>query len=65
MDDRDQSDHDLLVEIHTTVTRQIGPTLRDHETRIRKAERVVWIATGVAATIGSLVGASAGTLIGA
>lgn len=29
----------------------------DHETRLRRVERVVWIATGFAATAGSAVGA--------
>lgn len=34
----------------------------DHETRIRRLERWVWIATGAAAAIGSAVGSFVGNL---
>jgi hypothetical protein len=37
----------------------------DHETRIRKLERALWIATGAAAAGGGTLGAIASQLMGA
>ena len=38
--------------------------LNDHETRLRRVERSVWIAAGVAAGAGGLLGSIVGPLIG-
>lgn len=49
------SDHDLLVVIKTKVESFIGGQL-DHETRIRRLERIIWIAMGAAAAGGGAFG---------
>lgn len=53
------SDHDLLVQIHAMIVYNVAPQQVDHEARIRRLERIVWLAMGAAAvsggTIGSLV----------
>jgi hypothetical protein len=36
----------------------------DHETRIRRLERALWMAAGFAAALGGLIGAVVATLIG-
>lgn len=46
MDDNNKSDHDLLVEIHTTLTQKIGPSVGNHERRIRLLEKYFWLAVG-------------------
>ncbi|TDE02824.1 hypothetical protein [Jiangella asiatica] len=50
------SDHDRLVEIHTMLREHLAPKVLDHESRIRRLERAIWIAAGVAAAVGSAVG---------
>lgn len=40
-------------------------TVADHEQRIRRLERAVWISAGFAAALGSAVGASLSSLMGA
>lgn len=49
------SDHDLLVVIKTKVETFIGGQL-DHETRIRRLERIIWLAMGFAAAGGGVFG---------
>lgn len=56
---RQLSDRDLLVEIHTTV-RAHAVTTADHEQRLRRVERILWIGIGVAAAGGSAVGSFIG-----
>lgn len=57
------SDRDLLIQIHTTVTDQVKD-LDDHETRLRRVEKILWIGIGLSASIGSAVGSYVGNLGG-
>lgn len=43
----DQSDHDLLIRIEAKLDAW-RVSQDDHETRLRKLERMLWIATGLA-----------------
>lgn len=56
-----KSDSDRLVRIETLLE-QIVSRDNDHETRIRKLEKIVWIGCGIAAAAGSAVGSLAGKL---
>lgn len=47
---------DRLVRIETKLDLSIS-RVDDHETRLRRLERVMWIAAGAAATGGGIVGA--------
>lgn len=56
-------DTERLMRIETLL---VGIAARDddHETRIRKLERALYIGMGVAAALGSAVGSTVGTLLG-
>ncbi len=54
---------DRLVRIETKLDRALADQA-DHEQRIRKVERVVWIAAGVAAAAGAAGGSVAGLITG-
>jgi hypothetical protein len=54
---------DRLVSIETKLDLSIG-RVDDHETRLRRLERTVWIAAGVAAAGGGAVGAVARQIMG-
>lgn len=53
------SDSDRLVRIETMLE-QIVKQDGDHETRIRRLEKIVWIGCGFAAAAGSAVGSLIG-----
>jgi hypothetical protein len=55
-------DHDLLVRIDTKLD-SVATGLNDHELRIRKLERIIWLATGVAAASGGAIGTLATGLV--
>lgn len=57
------SDHDRLVEIHTIVKSQ-KEEVDDHEQRIRRLERYMWLMVGISAGAGSAIGSLAGEVIG-
>mgnify|MGYP007126127428 CR=1 FL=1 len=59
------TDHDLLVEIKTLLEHQTVPQLQDHENRIRRLEKAVWIAAGIATAAGSTIGTALGGVLGA
>ncbi|SDT69409.1 hypothetical protein [Jiangella sp. DSM 45060] len=63
-DDAITSDHDRIVEIHTLLREHLAPKVLDHETRIRKLERALWIAAGLAAAGGSAIGSYVGGVFG-
>jgi len=48
-------DHDTLLRISTVVD-HIDQTMTDHEGRLRRIERIVWVAMGLAATAGGSIG---------
>lgn len=58
------TDHDRLVEIHILLGQNVIPKIQDHDMRIRKLERALWIMIGAAVMIGSTVGTTVGSLIG-
>jgi hypothetical protein len=60
-DDAITSDHDRIVEIHTLLREHVAPKVADHESRIRRLERAVWLAAGVAAAAGSAIGSVLGS----
>lgn len=55
------SDHDRIVEIHTLLREKVVPKTDDHETRIRRLERSMWLAAGFAAAAGSAIGSVIGS----
>lgn len=62
-------DPDVLTEIRVTLG-EIKADLKnalnrgdDHEARIRKLERIVWVAAGIAAASGGAVGAAATSIL--
>ena len=59
------TDRELLVEIKTLLERQTVPTLQDHEVRIRRLEKAVWVAAGIATALGSTIGTALGGVLGA
>jgi hypothetical protein len=56
------NDHDLLIAIYTNVETLVKNG-DDHETRIRRLERWQYVATGLAAALGSGAGASIASLL--
>ena len=50
----DKSDHDLLVEIHTTLT-AMAATVGNHERRIRAIEHYMWVSSGIAVVVGYIL----------
>ena len=52
-----QTDVSDLKAVMSSVPRRLD----DHETRIRKLERALWIGVGAAATVGGAIGSAAGT----
>ncbi|WP_053203788.1 hypothetical protein [Jiangella muralis] len=59
-DDAITSDHDRIVEIHTLLRENLVPKVADHESRIRRLEKAVWLAAGLAAAGGSAIGSLIG-----
>lgn len=57
------SDHDLLVQIHAVLLYSFAPQQVDHEARIRRLERIVWLAMGAAAVSGGAIGTLASGLL--
>lgn len=55
------SDTERLIRIETMIT-SIATRDADHETRIRKLERALYIGIGLAAALGSAVGSLAGNV---
>lgn len=55
---------DRLVRIETKLDAQLTRS-DDHETRLRRLERALWLATGAAAAAGGVVGSIASRLMGA
>lgn len=54
-----QTDHDLLIEIRTTLNLFVSDTTKkvdDHEDRLRAVERKVWFASGIATILGAVFG---------
>ena len=58
------TDRELLVEIKTLLERHTVPQLQDHENRIRRLEKAVWIAAGMATALGSAIGTALGGVLG-
>ncbi len=56
------TDHDLLIEINAGVKTLVTKS-DDHENRIRRLERWQYVATGLAAALGSGAGASIASLL--
>lgn len=54
---------DRLVRIETKLDSQLTRS-EDHEGRIRRLERAVWVASGAAATAGGVVGSIAQQVMG-
>lgn len=57
-----------LVRVETKLDQlldRIIPAQEDHETRIRKLERMIWVATGAALAGGGAAGALASQIMGA
>lgn len=44
--------HDEVKGVRNEVKNAVGPTLMDHESRLRALERKVWAAAGAAAVLG-------------
>lgn len=64
MSDTDRlSDRDLLVEIHTTVKAQVA-AITDHEVRLRRVEKILYIGIGLSAGAGSAVGSVLANFLG-
>lgn len=57
------SDRDLLVEIHTTVKAQTN-SISDHEIRLRRVEKILYIGIGLSAGAGSAVGSVLANFLG-
>lgn len=55
---------DALLDKLTTNDARVQVNITDHESRIRRLERAVWIATGAATAAGGTVGAVAAQLMG-
>jgi hypothetical protein len=51
-----------LARIETKLDHSLSD-VSDHEDRLRKLERIVWIATGLAAASGGAIGAAATSII--
>lgn len=49
-----------LIDAETRIDRR----LTDHDTRLRRVEKAIWVTAGVAAAVGSAVGTSAAGYIG-
>lgn len=56
-----RTDSERLVRIETLLESLTGGR-DDHETRIRRLERILWIGMGVAASLGSAAGSYVGSL---
>lgn len=63
MDEQQLSDRDLLVRVDANVT-NLTSLVGDHENRIRKLEKALYIGIGFSAAVGSAIGSAAGTLLG-
>lgn len=61
MSEPNRSDSERLIRIETLLEQLTGGR-DDHETRIRRLERVLFIGLGAAASIGSAVGSYVGTI---
>lgn len=57
------TDHDRLIVIETLLRERLA-RVDDHETRIRRLERGMWVAAGFAAAAGSAIGTTAGRILG-
>lgn len=44
--------------------KRLDRRLTEHDTRIRRIERAVWIAAGIAAAVGSAIGSTLGGVLG-
>lgn len=61
MPNSSRTDSERLVRIETLLEQWVNDS-SDHEARIRRLERWVWIATGAAAAVGSAVGSFVGNM---
>ena len=59
--DKDRDDHETRIRI---LEHRPAPNEKDHEDRLRKIERMIWIAAGGALAGGGLIGTVAGKLLG-